>query len=357
MRHPLYLIGLVLILGSSLLSAQGIDSTRIISGQARRIKILPVPTIGYEPETKTYVGAVALFTLDLYQDSLTRISNTSLELTYTFRNQLIAEADWNYFFREEKWNSTGILHFSKYPDYYYGIGNNSSDDSELLYDSDRFIIDLNLYRKFSKKYFAGGGLRYQSFQNITSDSVNIFPELKSSSVLGVKGAIFLDTRNNLLNSTAGAFYFLELDYNFSESDYKRLKLDLRKYLSIREKYTFAFRLYNSFTFNTPAFFDYPVMGGDEYVRGYFYGRYRDKNLSTFQTEFRMPLFWRFGLAAIGGISSMYPEAAAFGNKVWPNYGGGLRFLVDKKDNINLRIDYVLGADGHSGFYIAFGESF
>lgn len=355
-RRPT-LLGLILGLACTCLPAQERDTTNIKPDHQRKVKVLPVPSIGYEPETKTYVGAVALFTLDFYQDSLTRISNTSLEFTYTFRNQIIAEADWAYFFREEKWNTTGLLHFSKYPDFYYGIGYDSRDEAELLYDSDRFMLDINLSRNIGRKYFVGSGLRYMSFQNIRSDSANTFPELHNTSVFGLKGAFFKDSRNNLLNTTRGAYYFLEMDYNFSKTPYLRLTVDLRKYLSIEDKYTFAFRLYNSFNFNTPAFFDYAVLGGDKYVRGYFFGRYRDKNLSTFQTEFRMPLFWRFGFAAIAGVSSLYPQASSIGNKIWPNYGGGLRFLVDKKNNINLRIDYVLGVNGHNGFYIAFGESF
>jgi hypothetical protein len=41
----------------------------------------------------------------------------------------------------------------------------------------------------------------------------------------------------------------------------------------------------------------------------------------------------------------------------PNAGFGFRFLVDKKENTNLRIDYAVGAQNQSGFYISFGESF
>ena len=91
------------------------------------------------------------------------------------------------------------------------------------------------------------------------------------------------------------------------------------------------------------------MGGDEFVRGYFFGRFRDKNLSTLQTEIRSPSLWRFGLAAIGGISTLYDNFSNFSKQFWPNYGAGLRFLIDRKENINLRLDYVLGAHDNSGF--------
>ncbi len=357
MLYRLIISGLLMLSGSLALIGQIEDSVARQEVKPRKLTVLPVPSLGYEPETGAYIGAVALLTLNLYQDTLTRTSNTSLEFTYTMRRQMVLEADWNYFFREEKWFTSGLLHFSKYPDYYYGVGYDTEEWEGLLYESNRIIIDLDLYKNLGRNFFTGIGFRYFSYQNLSYDSENTFSELVNTSVFGIKGAILKDSRNNLLNSIHGEYYSMETDYNFSTSNYLRLVLDLRKYLTINETYTFAFRLYNSFNFNTPGFFDYSIMGGDRYVRGYYYGRYRDKNLSTFQTEFRMPLFWRFGIAVIGGLSSLYPDAQSFANKIWPNYGAGLRFLIDRQNNVNLRLDYVRGVNGQDGFYISFGESF
>ena len=68
------------------LFGQKIDSSDV---KVKKVKILPVPAFGYEPETKTHIVAVCLFTLDFYQDSTTRKSNAKLEFNYTFRNQII----------------------------------------------------------------------------------------------------------------------------------------------------------------------------------------------------------------------------------------------------------------------------
>jgi len=45
-----------------------------------------------------------------------------------------------------------------------------------------------------------------------------------------------------------------------------------------------------------------MLDGDEYLRGYYLGRFRDRNLSFVQLEFRSVVFWRFGVAAFGGLS-------------------------------------------------------
>tara|TARA_B100000508_G_scaffold141079_1_gene146084 strand:+ start:57330 stop:58406 length:1077 start_codon:yes stop_codon:yes gene_type:complete len=331
--------------------AQEKDSTE------RKVKVLPFPTLGYEPETKFHFGAVALFTLDLYQDSMTRTSNAKIEFNYTLRNQIILESEWNYFFKEEQWFSQGLLHFSRYPDLYYGVGPSTETSAELLFESNRVNLRGGLYRKIGNHLFTGGALRYTNYSRVISDSLITFNELRQRENLGISGALFYDHRNNLLNASTGAYFRTDLEYNLSNTDYTLLSIDLRKYHTFKYGFVLAGRMYNRFAFGTPTFYDYSVLGGDDYVRGYFYGRYRDKHLSTLQIEMRTPLLWRVGLALISGVSSLYPDPAAFGAVIRPNYGAGIRFLVDKKDNINLRFDYVVGNDQNSGFYISFGESF
>ena len=101
-----------------------------------------------------------------------------------------------------------------------------------------------------------------------------------------------------------------------------------------------------------------LIGGDKNVRGYYYGRFRDKNLSSIQSEFRTVLFWRLGISVFGGISKVYSNTGDFDlNNLKPNYGFGLRFLMDKKEQINLRLDYARGSKNQAGFYVVFGESF
>lgn len=329
------------------------DSTNI---RLKKIKVLPFPTLGYEPETKTHIGVVSLFTINLHHDSLTRVSNAKVEFNYTFRNQIILESQWNYFLKEEKWFSNGIIHGSKYPDFYYGVGPNTPDSNQLIYESNRFVFDVGLYKKIKSKLFLGGGLRYLTYFNMSTKEFNPYSEITNSKNIGLTTSIFFDSRNNLLNSSQGAFLQTDLGYNTGSNDYFTFKLDLRKYFTFNYGFVFAGRFYNSLVFNTPNFYDYSILGGDKYVRGYFYGRYRDNNLSTIQTELRIPLLWRLGLAFFSGASTLYSNHSGIHN-IRPNYGLGLRFLVDKKDNVNLRFDYALGNENNSGFYISFGESF
>jgi outer membrane protein assembly factor BamA len=101
-----------------------------------------------------------------------------------------------------------------------------------------------------------------------------------------------------------------------------------------------------------------LLGGSYWMRGYYYGRYRDKNMVTFQTEYRFPLFWRFGGVAFAGLGDVAPEFKKFNTKTikW-TFGTGLRFTFDAQEKINARLDFGFGNDGNFGFYAMVVEAF
>ena len=217
-----------------LLCLTGFGGSAQDSLRHKKIKILPVPTFGYSPETSTYVGAVALFTLDMYQDETTRTSNAKLEFSYTWNKQLILDSQWNYFFRNEKWFTRGIVHFSKYPDLYYGIGAETPDDNELKFESNRVIVDMDMLSKLKKEVFAGVGLRYLNYSNLSYyDSINPYPELKSSANFGIKLIYLKDSRNNILNPSKGKYLEILNTHNFSSDYYTLLGFDLRRYYEMK----------------------------------------------------------------------------------------------------------------------------
>ena len=81
----------------------------------------------------------------------------------------------------------------------------------------------------------------------------------------------------------------------------------------------------------------------------------DNNIASFQVELRQKLFWRIGLAAFGGLGSVFSSF-----KEWRAdqllFTAGLGLRVEFKHNVNLRVDYGFGR-GTSGFVLSLGESF
>lgn len=93
------------------------------------------------------------------------------------------------------------------------------------------------------------------------------------------------------------------------------------------------------------------------MRGYYQGRYRDNNILVLQTEYRMPVWQRFGCVAFGGVGDVSHKMSGFStNSLKYTYGFGLRFQLNPKENINLRLDFGFGKETF-GLYLALGEAF
>jgi hypothetical protein len=341
-----------ILLRISILFGQEKDSTD-------RFKILPVPSFGYSPETKYYVGAVVLTTFKF--DAASRSSNAKIEFIYTWRKQIILDKEWNLYLKKEKFFSQGNIHFSKYPDIYYGVGSEQQESDALSYESNRFKMEAFLLFKPKNAWYFGGGFKYTNYWNfsLNSETPN-YEELSDSYSVGLISIAQLDKRNSILTATEGSFLRFSNVINSGSSVYDQVSIDARRYKTIGKKMplTFSGRFYSLNTLGNAPFFDLAVLGGDKIARGYFYGRYRENNLLTLQTETRWTLYKWFGVAAFGGLSSIYSFNDPFNtSNLKPNGGIGLRFRVDKNEGTNLRFDYGIGSDGQSGFYISFGESF
>lgn len=125
-----------------------------------------------------------------------------------------------------------------------------------------------------------------------------------------------------------------------------------------KKNVLAFQL---FSFNNTG--DVPIrslasFGGANRMRGYYDGRYKDKNQVVFQAEYRFPLYKRFSAVLFGGTGTVGRNFSDYAvNELKYSYGGGLRFAVNKKEKLNIRIDYGIGQGKNNGFYLQLGEAF
>ncbi len=324
-------------------------------------KVYPLPAIGHSPETGTYFGAVALATFRSTPDTNTRESNAKAEFNYSLKNQVIFEVGWNYFSPGERWFSESSFRFSRFPDLFYGYGRDSRDADEVQYNSNRVQIAVNALYQVREKLFIGPMLRFQSYSNINyldGDSAS-FIQLSPFTVWGGGLELRKDLRNNLLTPTEGYLSSWRFSLNTtSRSTYLKFQPDQRVYIGDK-KLLWANRLYADWNFgDAPPFFDRALLGGDQVVRGIYLGRFRDRMLTTLQTELRWMAFWRIGFTAFGGISDAHPSLDKISiAELKYNAGAGFRFLVDRESNISLRFDYAVASNGQNGFYVAFGEAF
>lgn len=145
----------------------------------------------------------------------------------------------------------------------------------------------------------------------------------------------------------------------SEYGFQSYQIDARKYFSLNQagKGVLALQSKMVFTAGDVPFEELGWIGGEVIMRGYFEGRYRDKNSIQTQVEYRKIIGGRFGVVAFGGLSNVMPTLSdlKIDNTKW-TLGSGLRYNINKSDPTYIRVDYGFGKNT-SGFYITFGEAF
>ncbi|MBK9450947.1 MAG: BamA/TamA family outer membrane protein [Bacteroidetes bacterium] len=360
-------ISFLLLILLSMSAAAQTDSLAVPAKKVRKIGVLPVPTIGFAPETRLYFGAVALFTLRFWQDdSLTRLSSAKAEVSYTLNKQLITEVGWNLFTRKNKLAFDGLVGFRKFPENYWGIGAAMPKTAVERVDMTRLEVEARGLRSIRNNMYLGMRLKMQNVFKVVPDSGGSIETLQPPGYdggfsMGIGPAFSLDTRDNPLNPKKGIYLSLSSlgfgRFVGSEFGFTRTEVDLRKYLRPFPRHVLAVQCYTLLQTGTPPLRLLGLVGSDREMRGYYQGRYRDQNLLAFQAEYRMPLFWRFGLTAFVGAGEVWNWNNPYQMEVFKfTTGGGLRFLMDKKDNVNLRLDFAVG-NGTTGFYVAFGEAF
>jgi len=100
----------------------------------------------------------------------------------------------------------------------------------------------------------------------------------------------------------------------------------------------------------------PGVGGQNVLRGYYEGRYRDNLMAVVQAEYRFPVWKRLGATVFGGVGNVSSrfDNFAVGDLKYAG-GAGLRFRVSP-EGVNLRLDYAVTPNS-SGTYITIQEAF
>lgn len=331
--------------------------------------VLVLPVVARSIETGWSFGAAAALTFHLRSpgDTLTRTSNLQALGLYTVQKQMVLAVNGTIYFPGEKFILTQQLSYSYFPDKFWGLGKNTPESNKEPYKYRQFYIYLHPQRKLGQNIFLGVRYEYQRVWSVQYEPGGLFDRediqgRKGYHVSGAGVSFTYDSRNNAFAPDRGSmfqFYFNRFDHLFgSNYQYTNFVIDLRKFISIYKRQVLAMQVYGFFNTGDVPLRSLASFGGANSMRGYYDGRYRDKNLAVFQTEYRFPLFWRLGAVVFGGIGnvSSHFEDSDF-NYLKYSYGGGLRIALNKAERLNLRLDYGIGRGSNNGFYFQLGEAF
>jgi outer membrane protein assembly factor BamA len=255
----------------------------------------------------------------------------------------------------------------KFPDKFYGIGNKSLEEDEEDYTAQTFIFELSFQREIITGLNVGLLYEYvdSKMKEVEEDGFLAKKNISGSEggkVSGIGVVMDWDTRDNIFYPSTGAFYQMSVrgygDNLGSDFSFNKYTLDFRQFFPLFSRHVVGFQGYVSMKTGNPPFQMMSLLGGENIMRGYYLGRYRDKNMIVFQTEYRVvPVLWRFGLVAFLGLGEVNNEFSNFRLKDFKySLGWGIRYQFNKDEGFNIRLDFGLGKDT-SGLYINFLEAF
>jgi hypothetical protein len=326
--------------------------------------LYPVPILFYTPETGVAGGAAALY---IFRDSLaSRTSSITADVIYTQKKQFIAEISGDMYFAADQYRLTSDLKFQKYPNKFFSIGNNTPESSEETYTPQTILFKAVLYRNVSSHVNIGPTIRYEnmSLQEVAPGGLLSSIRLAGSSggtSAGIGIVANWDSRDNTFATQSGHFFQVStLFYRSafgSDYSYDDIQIDARSFFAPFSDHILALQGIGEFINGSAPFQSLAKFGGQSLLRGYFDGRYRDNNVVSLQAEYRMPVWWRFGVVGFVGVAQVANHISDLVmNRFWFAGGMGLRFAWNPDERVNVRIDYGVG-NNSSGTYFTITEAF
>lgn len=326
-----------------------------------------VPIVSYKPETRWMLGlSFAHYFRAKKDDPFTRPSVIRVNFTYTQNNQWSVRPQFEIFTADNKYNLRGLFQYTKFLENYWGIGNGVPESNKELYTFNQYKANAKVTRLIRKGIYAGVQFNYEKLYNIGTVANSM---MKASGVNGVNGyeslgagpMISFDNRDHIYFPKKGHFVDVSTAvYNKaygSSSNFTNITVDARKYISLWKENVLALQLYGNFNEGTVPFRLMGTVGSDSYMRGYYFGRYRDDHMIAAQAEFRKQIWGPVSMVLFGGAGNVANTINGLSDKVKPTYGFGVRFLAIPREKINMRFDYGRGLNGIEGIYLTLNEAF
>lgn len=324
--------------------------------------IFAIPAATYTSDIGFGMGAGVIKT---YYTSGKQVSNLQGFGLYTTKKQFTINLLWSHFFREDRYRFYVSTGYELFPSSFFGIGNaNDSGDSEnftpektelnmylerIVYRHLKLRSGLFLCNQSLQKYEDGGMLE-------TIDVPWKNGRFDAGPIIG----LVWDSRDNTMASREGLFVNLSYAGIFLQDDgnaYNKLKFDLRYFVPAGETFVFASQIYFEETAGDVPFYLLPSLGSQDKLRGYELDRYRDKSIILLQQDMRFDIWGPVGGVVFAGCGRAAEKRnSLFSGKWHTGAGTGLRYFIDREDNLVLRTDFAWGADAFR-FYATFSEAF
>lgn len=321
-----------------------------------------LPNLGSSPNTGFLLGVFVNRRFKFPKKiELTRPSNINVSITYTEKKQFIFKIRNQIFSPEEKWRWDGKIEGKQFPEVFYGVGNTTATEDTSNISWNRYDLDQRLLKKFSRNKFLGGQIKFQKLTDFKHIGGMTYYDVRgfsnNNSLIYSAGLTYLfDTRDDVYTSKEGVFLKIQTDIYDGDYSFKTFNTDLRKFIN-KNNLVFAWQGKINFLSGAAPFWELPMLGSEEIMRGFYEGRYRDNNAVASQFEIRHKVLSRIGYVLFFGLGQVSNNITEFNlSEMHSNYGFGFRLQLNKNDPTNIRFDIGFFPGG-GGLLIKFREAF
>lgn len=341
--------------------------------------ISPLLVPGYTPELGGLiaVGGLTSFKTNKDDDKIQR-SSLPFTLGYTTTGAIVANAILTSYWIQDKIRINGDFWYKDMPDNYWGIGydnalNTPTSDSTTAYQRQWWWINPRILYQVRKNYFVGLNIDYNytkgsdASEGVATDpNYEDYNEKPLNSGLGIivrydSRDIPVDAREGLLLDLRSTFYTPSFG---GDNTYQVFQLDYRQFETVgREGMTLAWQIRSRIGIGGIPYGEMSQLGSPFDLRGYTWGRFRDKSMLYSIFEYRHTFVQpdgnlsKHGFVAWIASGTIFDvqESTNFANLGWlPNFGAGYR--LELQPRMNLRLDFGIGKET-SGIYFNFNQAF
>lgn len=355
------------------------DSIREAKVAAGEGLISPLVAPGYTPELGGLVAVGGLWSFKTNKsDTIIQRSSVPFTFALTTTGAKVLQIRPTTFWLQDRLRITGEFWYKDMPDNYWGVGSDAAletpkSDSTTAYDREWFWLMPQFLYQFRKNYFVGLTLDYNYTKGSKpSEGVSEDPDYIAYNDRPLNSGIGLilryDSRDVPVNPWEGIFVDLQANFYTTalggDNNYQVFQADYRQYFNLgKTAQTLALWVKSRIGTGDVPYGEMGQLGNPFDLRGYTWGRFRDKSLFFIIPEYRQMFYnqksgsYKHGIVAWIGTGTVwnFDDADNGQGLDWlPNLGLGYRLEVQPR--MNIRLDIGIGRET-SGIYFNFNEAF
>ena len=287
-------------------------------------------------------------------------SNVTLFADISFSGYYIFGVRGNNFFDGDRLRFDYLAYRQYMPINFWGIGydNGTWRNWQLMYRTTSYV-GADFLARIGFRAYLGPSVSFASVGARLDDTSWLDGQRTSYNMLSIGALATYDSHNLPAPRQKGVFLKLHPRYYpaMGGAGMSFMKVDLIAdfYHGLWKGATLAYDLHADLSWGDVPWTAMPVIGSIYRMRGYYMGRYRDRNLVEAQVELRQKIWRRLGAVAWVGCGNVFPSPDEFNpSHTLPNWGVGYRWEVFPGSRV--RLDFGMGKNAW-GFIIGLNEAF